>query len=320
MGGFTRPRELRSSNWWPGGPYVGKGKEYESPLPEAYAPHTVYLLETRYPVNHGTGRPIAVEHVTGMCKGNALPSVLKHLNSVPTSGTGNTVSKYTNWMDNAVWPWSSRMRGRREIWWTSDDRPNFWKDFHSGKISIDEVEKRWHSSSSEECGTTLIPKTQGSASESITRFVMPPSISLDALRSNDSSQSLDNSGYQTSTKSNSQMKTYRDYSTVTSIHSSGMQPSLLNRNVGSEKRRQASSTAQPANEQNSLDCGLTPPGPPELFSPRASPLVECRPDEPTRPSSASHGTKVPFRQEVEELSAVRANYESTLSVAPFYLP
>ncbi|KAJ6472776.1 hypothetical protein C8R47DRAFT_724977 [Mycena vitilis] len=63
MPGFTRPSDLRSSNWFPGGAYVSSGKVYESPVGEAYEPHTVFLLESRYNIRYGSSRVEAPEYV-----------------------------------------------------------------------------------------------------------------------------------------------------------------------------------------------------------------------------------------------------------------
>ena len=48
MGGFTRPTDLRASNWFPGGRYETIGKVYEQPSDAAYEAHTVFLLESRW--------------------------------------------------------------------------------------------------------------------------------------------------------------------------------------------------------------------------------------------------------------------------------
>jgi len=69
-----------------------------------------------------------------------------------------------------------------------------------------------------------------------------------------------------------------------------------------------------------LDCGLTPQGPPEPCEAEDGRVGSSGRRSTSGEARGEKSAKVPFRQEVEELSALRANYESTLSVAPFYLP
>ncbi|CAK5263326.1 unnamed protein product [Mycena citricolor] len=114
MAGFTRPGDLRSSNWFPGGAYLTRNKKYEEPPEEAYRPHTVYILESRYDVRYGHGRPEAPEYIYGACREEDFSSALKNYNSK------NAPRETLDTMDNARWPsgpQSSRLR--RTAWWTS---------------------------------------------------------------------------------------------------------------------------------------------------------------------------------------------------------
>ncbi|KZT01303.1 uncharacterized protein LAESUDRAFT_763896 [Laetiporus sulphureus 93-53] len=110
MGGFTRPRDLRISNWFPGGAYLAKRKKYEPPPPEAYTSHTVFLLETRYPVRHELGRKDAIEHFVGVCRTGDFPAVLRKMNSL------NSPSEARLAMDNAIWPWVHPKAIKRQVW------------------------------------------------------------------------------------------------------------------------------------------------------------------------------------------------------------
>lgn len=133
MGGFTRPRDLRSSNWFPGGAYVAKGKVYESPPPAAYTPHTVYLLESRYPVNHGVGRVDCYEHIVGVCREGDFEGVLKKYNS-PRAPAENRDS-----MDNARWPWLPQKRTPRIKWWGPGENPKELMQELNGMAPAEEI-------------------------------------------------------------------------------------------------------------------------------------------------------------------------------------
>lgn len=117
MGGFTRPRDLRSSNWFPGGRYLAKGKVYESPSEAAYEPHTVYLLESRYHVKHGVGRVDTFDHVVGVCREGDFEAVLKRYNSERAPRTE------LEYMDNARWPWGPQFQLKRTKWWAAGENP-----------------------------------------------------------------------------------------------------------------------------------------------------------------------------------------------------
>jgi hypothetical protein len=117
MGGFTRPRDLRSSNWFPGGRYATLGKVYESPPESAYEPHTVYLLESRYRVKHGLGRVDCYDHVVGVCREGDFEAVLRRYNSTRAPRTEVEA------MDNARWPWGPQSRLKRTKWWGPDENP-----------------------------------------------------------------------------------------------------------------------------------------------------------------------------------------------------
>lgn len=117
MGGFTRPRDLRSSNWFPGGRYATIGKVYESPPAFAYEPHTVFLLQSRYPVKHGLGRVDCYDHVVGVCREGDFEAVLKRYNSLRVPRTELDA------MDNARWPWGPQFALKRTKWWGPDENP-----------------------------------------------------------------------------------------------------------------------------------------------------------------------------------------------------
>ncbi|GJJ15627.1 hypothetical protein Clacol_009905 [Clathrus columnatus] len=118
MGGFTRPRDLRASNWFPGGPYVLKGKKYESPSKEAYASHTVFLLETRYKVRHGIGRVDSNDHIVGVCRTVDWPKLIKFYNGPRCPG------EHQESLDNACWPWLPRSGKviRPVVWWGKGEK------------------------------------------------------------------------------------------------------------------------------------------------------------------------------------------------------
>ncbi|QRV81158.1 hypothetical protein RhiJN_09173 [Ceratobasidium sp. AG-Ba] len=120
MGGFTRPRELRVSNWFPGGEYIRKGKVYEQPVPEAYTPHTVFILESRYRIRtKEPGRPDVYEHIVSMCRADQFTAFVKGRNS-PNIGGETRVS-----MDAAWWP-SLGIRAKKEEsepWWDEGEDP-----------------------------------------------------------------------------------------------------------------------------------------------------------------------------------------------------
>lgn len=127
MGGFTRPRDLRASNWFPGGPYVLKGKRYESPSEEAYKPHTVFLLETRHKVRHSTGIVDSKDHVIGVCRAVDWPRLIKFYNSP------NCPAKHKESLDNACWSWLPRSGKviRPVVWWGQDEKlEDIMKEIH----------------------------------------------------------------------------------------------------------------------------------------------------------------------------------------------
>ncbi|KAJ4490466.1 hypothetical protein J3R30DRAFT_85630 [Lentinula aciculospora] len=115
MGGFTRPTDLRASNWFPGGAYVSEGRRYEEPSPFAYEPHTVFLLESRYDIKYQIGRTDSPAHIVAVCRASDLEAVLEMFNS---KGTPRDCKQL---MDNARWPWLSPKKVKPVKWWTSDE-------------------------------------------------------------------------------------------------------------------------------------------------------------------------------------------------------
>ncbi|KAF7323160.1 Histone H4 [Mycena chlorophos] len=101
LGGFTRPKILSSSRWFPGGRFLVEGRKYEKPSTEAYTPHTVYVLESRYDIRQERGRTEAPEYIYGTCREFELPAVLAHYNSY------RAPKNVLEWMDNARWLWGA---------------------------------------------------------------------------------------------------------------------------------------------------------------------------------------------------------------------
>ncbi|CAE6447658.1 unnamed protein product [Rhizoctonia solani] len=120
QGGFTQPRILRGSNWFPGGTYIAKNKVYEKPLDSAYEPHTVYILESRYPIQtKEPGRPDVPEHIVGVIREPHWLPFLKQKNSPKVSGNVRLS------MDAAWWPFLHRRvrKTEPEKWWEKGEDP-----------------------------------------------------------------------------------------------------------------------------------------------------------------------------------------------------
>ncbi|CEL53040.1 hypothetical protein RSOLAG1IB_06108 [Rhizoctonia solani AG-1 IB] len=120
QGGFTQPRMLRASNWFPGGTYIAKNKVYEKPLDSAYEPHTVYILESRYPVKtKEQGRPDVPEHIVDVIHEPFWLRYLKYKNSPKVGGHVRLT------MDAAWWPFIARRirKAEPEQWWEKDEDP-----------------------------------------------------------------------------------------------------------------------------------------------------------------------------------------------------
>ncbi|KAJ1303866.1 hypothetical protein OPQ81_008285 [Rhizoctonia solani] len=120
QGGFTQPRILRASNWFPGGAYLAKNKVYEKPLDSAYEPHTVYILESRYPIKtKEPGRPDVPEHIVDVIREPHWLPYLQHKNSPKVTGNARLS------MDAAWWPFLSRRirKMEPETWWDQGEDP-----------------------------------------------------------------------------------------------------------------------------------------------------------------------------------------------------
>ncbi|KAF8885211.1 hypothetical protein BD779DRAFT_1534654 [Infundibulicybe gibba] len=117
MGGFTRPRDIRVSNWFQGGRYVSIGKKYEPPPDKAYESHTVFLLESRYNVKFGPGRVDALEHILEVCREGDFQAVLARYNSLKAPPDALQA------MDNARWPWGAQRNTKRVVWWDKGEDP-----------------------------------------------------------------------------------------------------------------------------------------------------------------------------------------------------
>jgi hypothetical protein len=116
MGGFTRPRDLRATNWFPGGAYILKKKKYEMPSPSAYKPYTVFLLESRYMVKKGTGRVNCHEYMTGSIRAENFERYMQVVNS------GYAPTNLLEEMDNAHWPHIGSKDPtalKKTKWWSS---------------------------------------------------------------------------------------------------------------------------------------------------------------------------------------------------------
>ncbi|KAK2465766.1 hypothetical protein APHAL10511_002310 [Amanita phalloides] len=98
MGGFTRPAKIRSFNWLLKGRYGPGEAGYYAP-PEAYEPHTIVVLESRYQVQRGVGRPNSYEYIVKICKAGDVEKFVARLNSPKPS------DNILEMMDNALWPW-----------------------------------------------------------------------------------------------------------------------------------------------------------------------------------------------------------------------
>ncbi|KAE9400624.1 hypothetical protein BT96DRAFT_857103 [Gymnopus androsaceus JB14] len=114
-GGFTRPTDIRASNWFPGGRYHTMGKVYEEPSPFAYEPHTVLLLESRYDIKYGIGRKDHPAHIVAVCRTADLEAVIKSFNSRLAPGD------CLQYMDNARWPWLKPKKTSHVKWWNSPE-------------------------------------------------------------------------------------------------------------------------------------------------------------------------------------------------------
>jgi hypothetical protein len=120
MGGFTRPRDLRATNWFPGGAYILKKKNYEMPNPSAYKPYTVFLLESRYMVRKGLGRVNCHEYMTGSIRAENFERYMQVVNS------GYAPTNLLEEMDNACWPnidSKDPMALRKTKWWPGGQDP-----------------------------------------------------------------------------------------------------------------------------------------------------------------------------------------------------
>ncbi|KAF9221098.1 hypothetical protein BS17DRAFT_785905 [Gyrodon lividus] len=116
MGGFTRPRDLRVLAWSKGG-QLERRKVYESPTPDAYVPHTVYILEGRYPSKRSKERAPTLDHIVGFCRESDFPKVIQRYNSEHTS------KDVLEAMDTAQWPWLPQKHEKHIRWWKdSEDR------------------------------------------------------------------------------------------------------------------------------------------------------------------------------------------------------
>ena len=134
MGGFTRPRDLRATNWFPGGAYILKKKIFEKPSPSAYKPFTVFLLESRYMVKKGLGRVSCHEYMTGSIRAENFEQYLRIVNS------GYAPTNLLEEMDNAYWPNIDNKDPtslRKTKWWSSGQDP---KAIRKAALTVEDPE------------------------------------------------------------------------------------------------------------------------------------------------------------------------------------
>lgn len=92
---------------------MSQSRQYESPPDAAYEPHTIFLLESRYPIKYGLGRTESVDHIVGLCRAADLEAVVKRYNSAraPSDAVWS--------MDNARWPWTNQKKVKSySSWWS----------------------------------------------------------------------------------------------------------------------------------------------------------------------------------------------------------
>ncbi|KAL0573942.1 hypothetical protein V5O48_008011 [Marasmius crinis-equi] len=109
--GLTR----RASSRLPGGAYEESQEKIEKPSPEAYQPHTVYLLESRYHVSYGAGRVEHFEHAYGYCRTPDFEQVVRMYNSEQCPPAEKQA------MDNALWPWRRPDSVKSIKWWNDNN-------------------------------------------------------------------------------------------------------------------------------------------------------------------------------------------------------
>ncbi|KAF8638384.1 hypothetical protein AX17_002245 [Amanita inopinata Kibby_2008] len=99
---LTPPKTLyettRDTGLQPGGRYHQSNRQYDPPPPEAYKPHTVFLLEAR----QGIGHTRTLDHIIEICREGDFEAVLRMYNSKKAPQDA------LECMDNALWPWLSQ--------------------------------------------------------------------------------------------------------------------------------------------------------------------------------------------------------------------
>lgn len=130
MGGFTRPRDMRVTNWMPGGRYLLKNKLYDNPVSVAYTPHTAFLLKSRYFVKQGLGRTNCPEYVVGYCPASQFQRYLRRINS------GWAADNLLESMDNACWPGiAQEINLEPTKWWENGQDPDILRKEALGELS-----------------------------------------------------------------------------------------------------------------------------------------------------------------------------------------
>ncbi|KAI0631622.1 hypothetical protein C8Q77DRAFT_1060884 [Trametes polyzona] len=116
-GGFTRPTELRSSNWFEGGAYLQKGKNYEGPRDKVYESTTAFVLEGRYPIHRGPGYVDAFQRQADTCSEARFPELVETANS-PSAN-----SSFAAPLDDVRWPWEFTRKRKPVRWWDKGEEP-----------------------------------------------------------------------------------------------------------------------------------------------------------------------------------------------------
>ncbi|KAF5350914.1 hypothetical protein D9758_010494 [Tetrapyrgos nigripes] len=133
MSDFVRSKASKVGNWWSEEGSPATKTTDSEPSPYAYEPHTVYLLESRYPVRYGNGRVEAPEHLVGICRASDFEAVVKMYNSLEAPQESLTA------MDNARWPWTKSPSGEPEkLYAVSESKENSEDASGSSSMSIED--------------------------------------------------------------------------------------------------------------------------------------------------------------------------------------
>ncbi|KZW03148.1 hypothetical protein EXIGLDRAFT_759035 [Exidia glandulosa HHB12029] len=119
LGGFTQPKELMLSKFWPGGVATKHRKHYEPPLESAYFPHTVLLLQSSASLLGERGRTPSPDFRISSCNANVALSVLARINSLKDNQTRSTMrAMLLNQISSAY-----ARTGQSVRWWKHGEDP-----------------------------------------------------------------------------------------------------------------------------------------------------------------------------------------------------